>query len=475
MSSLDSSNASPGLQRGPVLLAVSVTTVAIAFSSCFVRFCIRAKSGSKLGWDDYSIVISMVVGLVGTIMTIAEALSMHTPMKALMFSTLSRPWTTMGAAMAKISICFFFLRLVGKQRPWNILLAAQIVVLSIVNTLSTLTTNLQCQPLEKLWNSVVEGTCWDPMVQQNIGYAQGSFSVFTDFFLIMFPIMMIKDMHVRKNRRWPFYVLAFLSLSAGLCAIIRTYELSITTQQQSYTKDHFTAAVLASLEQNVNILAANILGLGLLLSLKRANEDIEMRDSSPEEVLDDSFFIIEGPRRSSVDTIDREKFLVSTRIAGMWGIGAPHGKQMDETDDERGLPTKPSSLKRKEVGSGSRKQQEEVVEEYWKDDAPLPWGIIKTVSVEVVHEAISDIESQRMNKRDSTIIRKPARAPTAGVSIADGLKNIGGNLRSLAGSMRGGRRDAPRLAKKTSQSQGNMGGTKEGKQDWETILRGGPP
>lgn len=46
--------------RGPVLLSVSVTTTAFALLMCGVRFLVRHRLGSKLRWDDYSIVVSAV-------------------------------------------------------------------------------------------------------------------------------------------------------------------------------------------------------------------------------------------------------------------------------------------------------------------------------------------------------------------------------------------------------------------------------
>lgn len=141
-----------------------------------------------------------------------EALSVEVSERALQFSVLSRPWLAMATAMANISTCFLFLKFVRKQRPWNIFLAIKIFLLFIINLLPTLTTHLQCRPLEKLWIPTTDGTCWDPLVQQNIGYAQGVFAIFTDFFLAFFSTMIIKSMTSSKKMPWSFCVLAGLSL-----------------------------------------------------------------------------------------------------------------------------------------------------------------------------------------------------------------------------------------------------------------------
>lgn len=98
---------------------------------------------------------------------------MRSSASALEFDFLGQPWFMMGATLAKISICLFFIRLVGSVKQWRILLSIQIFLMAIVNLAFSMTTNLQCRPLEKLWNINAEGTCWDPNVQLNIGYFQG--------------------------------------------------------------------------------------------------------------------------------------------------------------------------------------------------------------------------------------------------------------------------------------------------------------
>lgn len=56
------------------------------------------------------------------------------------------------------------------------LLTIIIISLAIVNLVNTLTANLQCRPLEKLWNPAVLGVCWDPNIQLGIGYGQSGMS-----------------------------------------------------------------------------------------------------------------------------------------------------------------------------------------------------------------------------------------------------------------------------------------------------------
>ena len=50
----------PDMNRGPELLLVSWLTVSVALLLVSLRVYIRAVSGKKVGWDDYTILLASV-------------------------------------------------------------------------------------------------------------------------------------------------------------------------------------------------------------------------------------------------------------------------------------------------------------------------------------------------------------------------------------------------------------------------------
>lgn len=152
------------------------------------------------------------LGLVGAIFTWVEGANQQSLTTAIEFDYLAQPWLNMGSTLSKVSICLFFLRLVSRVRVWRSVLGVQIVLLLLVNLAYSFTTLLQCRPLEKLWNTDVNGECWSVETQHGIGYFQGAFDVFSGLFIALFPIMVIQDLDIRRNIRWPFYVLSVLSI-----------------------------------------------------------------------------------------------------------------------------------------------------------------------------------------------------------------------------------------------------------------------
>lgn len=129
-----------------------------------------------------------LLGVIGVSFAIVEGASLEGSdaergaQAALQFDYLARPWLGMASALAKVSICLLIRRLVarnsnGNVRVWRVVLAAQIILLLLVNLAYTFTALLRCRPLEKLWKPEVPGSCWGLGIQQSIGYFQGGRSL----------------------------------------------------------------------------------------------------------------------------------------------------------------------------------------------------------------------------------------------------------------------------------------------------------
>ncbi|KAK3941746.1 hypothetical protein QBC46DRAFT_310871 [Diplogelasinospora grovesii] len=409
----------PDLSGRPVLLSFSLGTACFALSTTFVRFCVRTGINNRIGPDDWTSVLATVVALIGTVFSILESTTADAS-KSLQFDVLGQPWYMMSATLSKIAICLLFIRLLGRPfRQWRILLSILIFLMAAVNLTFSMTVNLQCRPLEKLWNPAVAGSCWDPGVQLNFGYFQGAFSVFSWFFLALFPIMIVRNLEVDGNGRWPFYVTCTLSFTCGVMAIVRTAETSQVGGMISvYTFHTFCASLMAILEQNFGLIAANVLTLGPLFSpassrasrtkgktpsrtgstrtITRVSSSGSNRSSSFIDLKRTTNLIIEGPRRQSLE-----------------------GDEIEEAYDHYDL-------------------------EAW------PRGIIKTVSVEVIEEVNPDHVPTDNKNRGVTPIPPPPPAVRLG-------------------SKRG--RPAVVVVDEAARESGASGV----EQDWEAMLRAGPP
>ena len=116
--------------------------------------------------------IDQIIALIATIFGIVEGTAPD-GQRALQFNIIGQPWYLVSITLSKISICFFFMALLRRARQWRILLAGLIVLMAAINLAFALVVYLQCQPLRKAWDPSVAGSCSDPKIQVNFGYAQG--------------------------------------------------------------------------------------------------------------------------------------------------------------------------------------------------------------------------------------------------------------------------------------------------------------
>ena len=106
-------------------------------------------------------------------MTLTSLLATSRTTRALQYTHLSRPWLMLATTLAQISTSLFLLRALGPRRPWDVFLGALVLLLALVNLAFAVASSLVCRPLEKLWDSGVEGECFAEGAELGIVFFQG--------------------------------------------------------------------------------------------------------------------------------------------------------------------------------------------------------------------------------------------------------------------------------------------------------------
>ncbi|KAK0674406.1 hypothetical protein QBC41DRAFT_377791 [Cercophora samala] len=487
------------LSLGPVLLSFSLATATFAFSTTFVRFfCVyraatAAAAGNGNGWsrekrrrmyrvDDWGSLIATLIALISTCFTLVESTT-PSPVRALEYDVLGQPWYLMSVTFSKMAICLFYMRmLAGKGRQWRYLLGGLIFLMAVVNLAFALTVNLQCRPLEKIWRGgEVEGSCWDPKVQRDFGYFQGAFGVFTWFFLGGFGVVIGIGLGDGK-KGWEYWGGFGVCFASGIFAIVRTARTAQTTGLGVYTLDHSYASLMATLEQNLGLIAANILTFGTLFTSSSSSSPRRRQERNPYQST--SSTRSRSSKKTGKSSLSRggsitrsitrassrassHKSLHSTSAqpanghkrqghsASVSSLGSFHADNNHNHDKYDGDSRHSSS-----DDEGTYFEGEEIDLEsgnWW------PRGIIKTVSVEVVEEVNVDYV--------------PDHATGEGSSSSSG----GGGITRGEGSKKGVRNSAviipPPKARVKRGSVAFDEQAEEGEEmaDWEVMLRGGPP
>ena len=91
----------------------------------------------------------------------------------LKWQQLSQPTSILSVTFTRVSICFFLLRIFRTDRRWRIGLHAIAVFAFVTGVATAVVTVTQCQPIPKLWNPLLPGTCWSLGTTIAIGDFQG--------------------------------------------------------------------------------------------------------------------------------------------------------------------------------------------------------------------------------------------------------------------------------------------------------------
>ena len=124
-------------------------------------------------------------------------------------------------ATCKISICLFLLRLSQFNKMKRILHG--LIVFLVVTHLALFFLNVfQCSPVDKVWNLGDPGKCFSEEMVMNIIIAQGVFSFLTDFICAAFPVVLLRNLNIRKQSKIALCCLMGLGIITGGIAIART-------------------------------------------------------------------------------------------------------------------------------------------------------------------------------------------------------------------------------------------------------------
>ncbi|CAJ2500227.1 Uu.00g030800.m01.CDS01 [Anthostomella pinea] len=204
-----------------------------------MRMYTRAFIVRKIGRDDWTMVLSVILALITNIVVtlmVHYGVGRHTVflteeqrVRAVFYIWLSVPFSPGSAAVGKISIAFLLMRLMNRDRRREAFLWTLIALLIIVNMLLIIITFAECRPVTFLWDrvgTVAHGTCWSPTVQQDYGYFQGAFSAFSDLVLALFPITILWNLQLPFRSKLVIGFLMSLGVVATVAAAVKTVELN---------------------------------------------------------------------------------------------------------------------------------------------------------------------------------------------------------------------------------------------------------
>ncbi|KAH7390530.1 hypothetical protein BKA66DRAFT_459120 [Pyrenochaeta sp. MPI-SDFR-AT-0127] len=251
--------------NGPVI--VGITWWLTFFCGSFLALRIYAKLSRKqrLWWDDHILIASWVLLLVEAILTqVGQSLgfgkrTVDIPVENLATIAIG---TSIGASVScfastfsKISFGVTLLRLTTDRLRWFVWFC--IITLFLVMIPSALNTWIQCSPLEKAWNSTIEGTCWPGYITVNYGIFNAAWCAAADFALALLPWKLIWGLRLGFREKIGIGIAMSMGVLSGVCAIVKGVYV-IQLRQQDFYYNGIDVTIWTVVETATAIIAASI-------------------------------------------------------------------------------------------------------------------------------------------------------------------------------------------------------------------------
>ncbi|OTB04430.1 hypothetical protein M426DRAFT_261950 [Hypoxylon sp. CI-4A] len=262
------------LEVGTTVTFLSATIVVAL--RCFTRW-----KYSKRGWDDYLMVFALFQALVATIVdfiAVNHGLGRHTfyltnqqAIDQQFYSLLAQVFCVEALSFAKLSIVASYMRVLrgSGNLLHEVLLWTIGILVFVVNTMVIITFYTACNPNEKTWDPLIQGTCWSTDKRLVFFILQGVFSAFSDFFLAFSPFFFLHKLQVKKRTKVLVLGLMGLGTVTGAFAIIRTVETGSqlhipATAAPDTSYSTVLGLMWAGMERNIAIIIGSIPALNPL-------------------------------------------------------------------------------------------------------------------------------------------------------------------------------------------------------------------
>ena len=264
---------SPRNSAGIGLLAEYYILLSIATWLVCLRCYGRIRFQHGLEWDDISIVaalvcysttgsrrcthrnqIFLIIGAVLLTTEVANGLGQHftnllhpesSELKILEYNTFFQMDNVLCTLLTKISISIYILR-IKNSRLLRLLLWILMTLMSLATLTVIVVLSVSCVPLEALWTPSLRphAKCLALKTEYNVAYVQSGFTIITDLFLTISPIVVLWNVRIKTGKKIRICILMSLGLIATISNALRNaFQPGLTSKDPTCELYMFADAV----------------------------------------------------------------------------------------------------------------------------------------------------------------------------------------------------------------------------------------
>ncbi|KAJ5774897.1 hypothetical protein N7457_009793 [Penicillium paradoxum] len=242
-----------------LILAVSWTETSIGLIMFGLRFVSNWKFVGRFRWDIAVATLTVAIEVIAQIFLQLsvnagmghhlEDVSKEQRIVALHWSWVFQLLAIAASMLGKLAILAFLIQIRGRheRKPWFLIVLGVLIAAINIAVLGTILG--QCQPMHKLWDDDVVGTC-DPgrKMNQNYSFFQASFNAFSDALLATYPVHLFWKLQMKLRIKLALSVLMGMGWIAAVCSAVKTYELKALTTTKDITYAQSSLLIWASTE-----------------------------------------------------------------------------------------------------------------------------------------------------------------------------------------------------------------------------------
>ncbi|PSK57844.1 hypothetical protein B9Z65_9046 [Elsinoe australis] len=245
--------------RGPGILTGGWVLCGLGIILVALRLWAASKKAGKLRWDFFWITLAIVwciashacftVALYSGIGNHAKALKYSEIFNALHWVWISLFVGIVGGVFSKFAIIALLLEVQSPNaKKRRFLLWAIGGILAATGLTQILLSWLKCEPIAKLWNPTLSGSCPRALEAANFSYFQGAINAASDIFLSLYPITIVWHLQTSLKVKIGFCALMAAGAIPSLAVIVRTTQLKALSSSKDITWDFGPFMIWASTE-----------------------------------------------------------------------------------------------------------------------------------------------------------------------------------------------------------------------------------
>ncbi|KAL2007978.1 hypothetical protein VTN00DRAFT_7960 [Thermoascus crustaceus] len=272
--------------EGPkVTIVMWVVTIVPLVIICLRVYC-KFLIGSRLGWDDWIVILSWILLAIYTALITLSVKSglgkhlvdlLHEPPPAnvplaMKYVLIGEVVAIVGCCLSKTSFAFTLLRIVVEK--WQkVLLWFIIISMNLVMDLCALFYVIKCVPVEANWDTSIPAKCWPLEAVNNFAIFAGAYSGLMDFMLALLPWKIVWSLQMKTREKIGIGLAMSLGIFAAVSAFVKTSYLP--DLNKTYDITYFAGNLLlwAAAETGLTIVAVSLPSLRALLTKLRSSRN----------------------------------------------------------------------------------------------------------------------------------------------------------------------------------------------------------